>query len=209
MILAHRGRHAEVPENTIAAFAAAEAEGLPGVETDVRVTADGELVLYHDRTTPDGRTVAGATREELARAAGYDVPSLTEALEAFPRLFFDVEVKVPAAGRPALAAIERAGAKDRVVVTSFRHDLIADLAGGTEVPLGLILASRPADLHDAFLPAWRHRPGVRTLAFDVEVADETLVRTIRAEGFAVFLWGFRTPVEIAAAGRWDPTALVT
>lgn len=209
MILAHRGRHADVPENTIAAFAAAESEGLAGVETDVRVTADGELVLFHDRASPDGRTVAAATREELSRAAGYEVPLLADALAAFPRLFFDVEVKVPRAGRPALAAIDRAGAADRVVVTSFRHDLIADLAGETEIPLGLILASRPADLHDAFLPAWRHRSGVRTLALDVEVADEALVRTIRAEGFAVFLWGFRTPVEVAAAEGWDPTALVT
>ena len=47
-VIAHRGASAQAPENTPAAFARAAALGVTEVETDVRKTADGQLVLWHD-----------------------------------------------------------------------------------------------------------------------------------------------------------------
>jgi glycerophosphoryl diester phosphodiesterase len=47
-VIAHRGASAQAPENTLAAFARAEALGVTEVETDVRKTSDGRLVLWHD-----------------------------------------------------------------------------------------------------------------------------------------------------------------
>jgi hypothetical protein len=136
------------------------------------------------------------------------VPLLEDALREFPRLFFDLEVKAPEAGRPTVELVERLGMADRVVVTSFRHDLIAGLAGTTHVPLGLILSHRPADLAGEFLPGWHRRPGVRTLAVAFEVADDALVRTVHEAGFAIFLWGLSSPADRTEAAAWSPTALV-
>ncbi len=48
-VVAHRGASAEAPENTVAAFTQAAALGATSIETDVRRTADGRLVLFHDR----------------------------------------------------------------------------------------------------------------------------------------------------------------
>lgn len=48
--IAHRGARSLAPENTMPAFAKALEVGADGVETDVSVTADGELILVHDTT---------------------------------------------------------------------------------------------------------------------------------------------------------------
>jgi glycerophosphoryl diester phosphodiesterase len=61
-LIAHRGGAGLWPENTLAAFAAALALGVDALEMDAHVTADGEIVIYHDSQlkpeitrTPDGR----------------------------------------------------------------------------------------------------------------------------------------------------------
>ncbi|HEV8648949.1 MAG TPA: glycerophosphodiester phosphodiesterase family protein [Actinomycetes bacterium] len=56
-ILGHRGARLVAPENTLAAFRAALAEGADGVELDVRRTSDGVLVCFHDSGL--GRTTNG------------------------------------------------------------------------------------------------------------------------------------------------------
>ena len=52
MMIAHRGLHSienGIPENSMEAFILAAAKGY-GIETDLRLTADGEIVLFHDNT---------------------------------------------------------------------------------------------------------------------------------------------------------------
>lgn len=49
-LLAHRGYSACYPENTMEAFVQAYQKGFDGVETDVHMTKDGQLVLIHDET---------------------------------------------------------------------------------------------------------------------------------------------------------------
>jgi len=69
VIIAHRGNHVEVPENTLAAFEEAIRCGADYVEVDVRATADGHLVTVHDETitkmTGFDRKVEEMTWDEL------------------------------------------------------------------------------------------------------------------------------------------------
>lgn len=71
LIFAHRGASGYAPENTIAAFDLARRMGATGIETDVRLSRDGVLVLVHDKRvdrTSDGTgRVADLTWVELAR----------------------------------------------------------------------------------------------------------------------------------------------
>jgi glycerophosphoryl diester phosphodiesterase len=75
-VYAHRGGAALRPENTIAAFDHGLSLGADGLELDVHLSRDGEVVVHHDPTlerTTNGRgTVANHTADELARLdAGY------------------------------------------------------------------------------------------------------------------------------------------
>ncbi|MGJ7461458.1 glycerophosphodiester phosphodiesterase family protein [Halomonas sp. MA07-2] len=95
-IIAHRGSSMAAPENTLAAVKQALADGADYVEIDARLTADGEVVLFHDRSltrlTGDPRDLGEVTREELAAFdvgswfgdafQGEPIPGLDEALAA-------------------------------------------------------------------------------------------------------------------------------
>jgi glycerophosphoryl diester phosphodiesterase len=75
-VFAHRGGGALAPENTFAAFDNGLATGAQGLELDVRLSADGVVVVHHDatleRTTNLTGPIANRTAGELARAdAGY------------------------------------------------------------------------------------------------------------------------------------------
>jgi glycerophosphoryl diester phosphodiesterase len=89
LVIGHRGASAEAPENTVAAFTIAAAQGADWVELDVRLTTDSELAVVHDAYLPDGRIVADLARSELP----HQVPVLAEALAASVPMGVNVEIK--------------------------------------------------------------------------------------------------------------------
>ncbi len=57
ILFAHRGASASAPENTLAAFRLAVRQGAPAIELDVKLSADGQVMVFHDPTvnrTTDG-----------------------------------------------------------------------------------------------------------------------------------------------------------
>lgn len=138
---AHRGGAALWPENTLVAFEGALALGYRYIETDVHLTKDGAVVLFHDDTlerTTDGRgPIADLPLEALRaldagyrftsdgrthpfRGQGIRVPTLEEALALDPALRLNLEIK-PRDGRIERALwneIDRLGAHDRVLVAA-------------------------------------------------------------------------------------------
>ncbi len=153
-VAAHRGWSEVYPENTMAAFRAALALGVDQIETDVRITADGELVLIHDATvdrTTDGQgSVSEMTFAELQlldagvkkdeRFGGERIPTLRalfELVKDHPTITLDLELKeYPTQGREriayevcdrVLAMVCEYGFEDRIVINSFSgmlHDYI-------------------------------------------------------------------------------------
>ena len=98
-IIGHRGSSKEAPENTLSSNQLAFFEKADGVEVDVRMTKDGELVCIHDKNTVrttgvdaliNEKTIAelksmdaGGWKGEQWR--GETIPSLAEVLEAIPQ----------------------------------------------------------------------------------------------------------------------------
>lgn len=128
-VLAHRGLvtaaggDSGVWENTAAAFAAAHAAGAEFVETDCQVTADGDVVLFHDSTlarlTGDERRVSEVRTRDLAAifADHGGLLSVAEALDLFPSTRFNIDVKTDAAAAPLGPIL--ADHTHRTLVTSF------------------------------------------------------------------------------------------
>jgi glycerophosphoryl diester phosphodiesterase len=85
LVIAHRGASHDAPENTLAAFRLAWEQGADAIETDLRLTADGAIVAFHDedgaRLLGDSRRIRDITFSELSVQG---VPSLAEVLATVP-----------------------------------------------------------------------------------------------------------------------------
>jgi len=139
-LIAHRGGSLEAPENTIVAFERAEALGADVIETDVHLSADGEVMVFHDddtlRITGQTGTIEARTLPQLDRldagwgwtedggqtfpwrGKGVKIPRLADVLARFPRLRFNIEAKGDEARlADALARVlESARCEERVCV---------------------------------------------------------------------------------------------
>jgi len=133
-VLAHRGfarassdgSSVGIDENTIEAFRAALSAGVQYLETDVRSTKDDVAVLAHDakiRSKDSSElSIRNLSAQELSQirlVSGGRVPTLMEALNAFPNARFNIDIKERAAIMPTVNAIRDAQAFHRVLVTSF------------------------------------------------------------------------------------------
>jgi glycerophosphoryl diester phosphodiesterase len=139
---AHRGGAAEAPENTVASFAHALSLGYRYLETDVRATRDGVVVVIHDPFLDRVSDREGAVEElswaELSRArlAGDQaVPRLDELLERWPEARWNIDAKADAVVDPLAEVVRRAGALDRVCLTSFSDRRVARLRAALGPPL--------------------------------------------------------------------------
>ena len=127
-VLAHRGLALGAPENTLLAFAHAIATGVTHIETDVHGSADGVAVISHDptleRLSGDPAPVSRLTMAELRKVDlgfGQAFCSLAEALDGFPDIRFNIDVKSADAIEPTIEAIRSVGAQRRVLIGSFSN----------------------------------------------------------------------------------------
>ncbi|MFT4307107.1 MAG: glycerophosphodiester phosphodiesterase family protein [Microbacterium sp.] len=145
-ILAHRGLTgpeqvaAGIVENSFAALAVAHAAGAEYIESDCHLTRDGEVVLFHDadlvRVTGDPRRLCevGLAELEAIMSDRGGLVTLEQALDAFPRTRFNIDVKAVDAAAPAGRIV--APAAERVLLTSFSD-------GRRRAALAAAVASRP------------------------------------------------------------------
>ncbi len=131
LAIAHRGGAGLAVENTLEAFGRSYALGIRYLETDVRVTADGACVAFHDaalrRVTGRRGMVRGATRRELA---GFGVPTLDEVLVAYPDACFTVDVKEGSAVAPLARTLRATKAAHRVCVAGAWDGWLAGVRRG-------------------------------------------------------------------------------
>jgi glycerophosphoryl diester phosphodiesterase len=208
LVLAHRGYHAEAHENTLAAFEAALRLGVDGIETDVRLSADGKAVIMHDRVTPAGRAVAAITHKEIETDCGHAVPLLAEILDAIPDVLWNIEVKHPEAWPVAAPVLKQFQRTRRLFVSSFRHDVVMRCATELEVDCGLLLASRPLDVQ-CMIDACAQTPAIRSIVWDYNIADEKVLAAVAAAGWRNYVYGAVTPAEHARCAAFGLAGLIT
>lgn len=137
-VIGHRGAAWYAPENTIESFRHALSQGADAIEFDVRRSADGEAMVFHDsaldRTTGQSGPLAVRTRAELQqldagfrfrepgglatpfRGAGVRIPTLREVIAAFPTVPLLIEVKEAEVAEAVARALVEGRATGRAVV---------------------------------------------------------------------------------------------
>jgi glycerophosphoryl diester phosphodiesterase len=209
-VIAHRGVVRGVPENSIAAFRAALALGVDGIELDVHATADGVVVVHHDPLLPapddagKGAPIARLSWQALHRETteGRHIPTLDEVLEEVnARCMVYVEIKAPRIEAQVCRALRTRSAW--CAVHSFDHRTIARaqaLAPG--IPGGVLMSSY---LMDPLGPL--RDTGARDLWQHVEMVDEELVRRVHGMGRRLIVWTVNAPDDISRLSAWSVNGL--
>lgn len=162
LIIAHRGASAVAPENTLAAFKLAHQAGADGIELDVMLSKDNQLVIMHDdtvdRTTNGSGRVRDMTYAELkeldvgshfsADFVGEKIPLLTQVYELLgKKLLINVELKNYATPFDDLTAkvielTEKFNLVDSIILSSFNPiNLSKARRINRNIRLGLLTAS--------------------------------------------------------------------
>ena len=227
-IWAHRGSSSQSPENTLEAFQLAIDQGADGIELDVQLSADGQVVVCHDETIDRTSDASGAVAQltlEQMRSANFNngmdgfrcrIPTLAEVFDlvAGTNLRVNVELKNSILAYPGLeAAVEAvvansrlsSDAADRVVYSTFNHRSLAMLAAsGTRIPLGVLYFEpmvRPWDYARSFGATALH-PYWGSLADDeIEGAHQL--------GLAVHPWTIDDPAVMRRMVDQGADALIT
>lgn len=209
LIISHRGLRGNGFENTLEAFGRAVEIGVDGIETDVRLSGDGQAVLYHDRLAPDGREINGVSRSELSALAGCAVPTLTEALEQWDQLLWVLELKTPNVLDAAVQALQRFQATRRCLVISFWHTVIRRVREQLDVECGLSVRHRPLSFPASGLAGGPAELSLRTVVWDYEFLDEEMIAEARTGGWRNIAFGPETPAEHRRCVELDLDGVIT
>lgn len=206
LIVGHRGVLATEPENTFRSYHRAVELGVDVIELDVRLSRDNELVIMHDasvdRTTDGQGAVADLDWSELQAldaGAGERIPHLTEVLDTFPDMEFQIEVKAPAATDALLDALRaRRGRGGAVTISSFRPDPLATALAAEDRcwRAGLICGIGQSDKI-----ATANELGVDHLFVHWDIADHPGVAAFARERGPVDVWPSEDPETVQRAIR--------
>ena len=214
LAMAHRGGAIEHLENTMPAFEACVALGYRYLETDVRVTADGVPVVFHDPTL-DRVTDRTGRIEHLpwaevaaARVGGREpILRLEELFGAWPDVRFNLDIKAAGVLAPLAHTVRRTGAADRICLGSFSDARIAAARRvfGPTVCTSLgprgVAALRLSSYSPRAAGLVRLPAGCAQVPLQLggrALVDERFIAAAHARGLQVHVWTVDTPEETTA-----------
>ena len=210
---AHRGSRVLWPENTMHAFHGAVELGYRYIETDVRITKDRQIVVFHDatleRTTNGAGKVADYNLDELGqfdaafhfghesghplRGQGIGISSLAEVFAEFPDVHFNIDLKGAGMEWAVADVIRQAGREDSVMIGSFigrRTAKFRRITGGAVATsagpretLRMWAASRRGRSINARVQAYQIPFNYKSLPIDQQYID-----AIHSAGAQVHFW---------------------
>lgn len=225
-IFAHRGYSGYYPENTMAAFRAAAQTGCAGIELDVQLSKDGEVVIIHDekvdRTTNGSGFVKDFTLAQLQQLDarfkfGTDIPFVTiPSLRQYlsfvrrTRLFTNIEFKTGKIGydgieKKVIDLVHQYGLQNRVWYSSFHHDTLRRVKQILPTAnVGLLVESLPAGIEEYAI-----RFGASSVNVYSAFLNQATVDNLHAYGLKAQAWTPNTEQEMTRLYQIGTDVLIT
>ena len=187
LLLGHRGARARksIPENTIASFDRALADGCDGFEFDVRLAGDGAAVVCHDPRIKE---------TEIAHAAAQELPGLAQLEAVLARYqdsaFLDIELKVSGLEKMTAALLRKYQPHRGFVVSSFLPEVLEGMrAEDSSIPLGLICETR------AQLRCW-NQLAIEYVMPQRKLVNPALIAQLKAAGKKILVWTINASADM-------------
>ncbi|HEY8981405.1 MAG TPA: glycerophosphodiester phosphodiesterase family protein [Streptomyces sp.] len=209
--MGHRGVMGVEPENTLRSFVAAQEAGLDGIELDLHLSSDGELVVMHDadvdRTTDGSGPVRQHTLKELRAfdaGRGERVPTFEETLDAVS-LPLQAEIKDAHEAQALAEIMLKRDLVDRVEVSSFHDQALAEITRLVPgVRTALIGGRYGADIADRAVDV-----GARTLCLNIRRLTLETVEHARKHDLRVIAWVVNTQDQLRLARAFELDGVTT
>lgn len=229
-IIAHRGDSAHAPENTLYSFKKAIEAGADAIETDVRKTKDGVLVLMHDpslkRLSDDPRAQKQISEMTYAELLDIDISSkhfpelpvqhiaaLSELLELISKSDIELNLELKPNNLTddgleysVLKAVAEHGIENRVFYSSFDHTMLANI-------IATLPSARIAPLYkNTLYRVWDYAAALSAFAIHPEL-NSTLTRgelgPVREAGIEVNVWTVNEKAKAEAVIKAGATGIIT
>lgn len=218
-VIAHRGLHLTMRENTVEAFAAAVACGVAGIELDARRTADGAIVVHHDAYLPDAD--GDGTRRAIVDCLRTDLPTwlptIGDALDACAGVWVNIEIKngphepdfdtTDAVATAVLAHLDdRTEPLDNWLISSFRRETVERCRTINPAVATAWLTAAPVSPADIEALAAGGHAALHPLE---QTLDAATVGRCHAAGLRVNAWTCNDPARAAALAGWGVDGICT
>ena len=198
LLLGHRGARAlkSIPENTIASFDRALADGCDGFEFDVRLAADGRALICHDPEF-DGFEISRASTPQLDA-----LPQLHDVVSRYQdRAFLDIELKVAGLEKITIDLLRHY--PGRRVVSSFLPEVLRALHDeDSAIPLGLICET-PVELR-----RWSRLP-VEYVMPQYKLATAAVIAQLKSAGKKVLVWTVNAAADMRRLTRGGVDGIIS
>ena len=224
-IFGHRGYSGKYPENTLKAFEMAVEMGADGIELDVQMSKDGQLVVIHDemidRTSNGKGWVKDYTYEELLtfnfnqlypEMGWMKIPLLSEVYELIKPtdLMINVELKTGIVFYPieekVLALTKEYGLEDRVIYSSFNHESILKIKElKKDAQCAFLYADGTLDMDEYALKY--HIEALHPALYNLQYKD--FVAKCHKKGIPLRVWTVNEPQYILFAQQLQVDTIIT
>ncbi len=225
-VFGHRGFSGKYPENTMLSFQKAEEIGCDGVELDVHLSKDGQLMVIHDeklcRTTGREGVVSDYTRGELERikasrtkddAFDVTIPSFEEYCDFASRskMVTNIEIKTNRSWyqdieRKTWDMIKRFHLEEKVIISSFNWlSVVRFKTLAPEVPCGLLYEETPIR-HLAY-QAKDH--GLQFLHPDFTLVTDEVVAECSGQHIGLNIWTINEKERMQKVIEWNARSVIT
>lgn len=228
IIFGHRGASARAPENTMAAFELAAADGAEAIELDTRLSLDGRVVVFHDaklaRTTNGEGPLSEKTAAELKELdagmhfseqfRGESIPFLDEVLEAFGnKLLINVQLsKCSSPGHDLVQCVcelvQKLALQRSILFSSFHVESLKKAARLLPAVPRALLA------HAGFSGAWARSFGFTFgdyAALHPQLRDASPQQVLRVHRLRrrVHVWTVNDPADVKRLADWGVDGIFT
>lgn len=227
-LFAHRGVSGEYPENTMAAFKAAVEMGADGIELDVQLTKDGQVVVIHDETINRTTNGIGYVKDfEWKQLRRYDagswfdplfinerIPLLEEVLELVkdrnPHMLMNIELKndlleYPHLEEKVLEIVNKLEMKEQTIISSFNSESLVKVNQlDPTIETAFLFAGIPTDIMTRIktLP-------IQALHCEASFAQSIIGRKIRDMGMPLRVFTINSLEEFTLLKKEKVPVIIT
>lgn len=228
LIIAHRGASEFLPDNTIKSFDRAIAEKADMIELDVRKTADGKLVLFHDWHLPVSRRhrqdwsvtrlvshTSAAEIQEYCVQRGYELAYLDQVLERYGgRIDLNIELKAGGFEPELLELIGNYDLLDTVTLSSFFPWVLKKVQNlNQKVKTGWIVGQEQIiylnRLARTFFRMLFALSGADSAHLQYEIVTPEVLRYFQARRVPVYVWTVNDPSRMEYLARMGVDGIIT